>query len=225
MDELTRKGIRGLVGLFLAMAAILFGLSWTLDWWQAWLFLAVYFACSIALSFWMLRHDRALLERRMRGGPLAEKEPTQRLIMFVASVGFAGMLVVPALDRRFAWSHMPTAIVLLGNVLLALGWLAIYFVFRENTYTAATIQIAADQKVISTGPYALVRHPMYAGSMPMLLGIPLSLGSWWGLVPFFVIVPALIWRIFDEEKFLASGLEGYPAYKQKVRYRLIPHFW
>jgi protein-S-isoprenylcysteine O-methyltransferase Ste14 len=108
---------------------------------------------------------------------------------------------------------------------MALGWLAIYVVFRENSYTSATIEMAADQKVISTGPYARVRHPMYAGALPMMLGIPLALGSWWGLLPFVVIVAALIWRIVDEEKFLTLNLAGYASYKQKVRYRLIPHFW
>jgi protein-S-isoprenylcysteine O-methyltransferase Ste14 len=161
----------------------------------------------------------------MRGGPLAEKEPTQRLIMTIASVGFAGLIVVPALDRRFGWSHMPPWVIIAGDVVMALGWLAIYFVFRENSYTSATIEMAADQKVISTGPYARVRHPMYAGALPMLLGIPLALGSWWGVLPFIAITPALIWRIFDEERFLAKNLAGYTSYKQKVRYRLIPHFW
>jgi len=225
MDKLTRKALQGLVGLFLALAATLFALAWTFDWWQAWLFLAIYFACSIALSLWMLRYDRQLVERRMRGGPLAEKEPTQKIIMLFTSAGFAGMFVVPALDHRLGWSHVPVSIVLAANVVMTLGWFAIYLVFRENSYASATIELAADQKVISTGPYALVRHPMYAGALPMLLGMPIALGSWWGLVPFFVIVPALIWRIFDEERFLTTGLAGYAAYKQKVRYRLIPHFW
>ncbi|HTR83909.1 MAG TPA: isoprenylcysteine carboxylmethyltransferase family protein [Reyranella sp.] len=225
MDALTRKALQGLVGLFFALAAVLFGLAWTLDWWQAWLFLGVYFACSIALSLWMMGHDRSLVERRMRGGPFAEKEPTQKLIMALTSAGFTGMFVVPAFDHRYGWSHMPVAIVLAGNVLMVLGWYAIYVVFRENSYASATIELAADQKVISTGPYALVRHPMYAGALPMLFAMPIALGSWWGLVPFLVILPALIWRIFDEERFLESGLAGYATYKQKVRYRLIPHLW
>ncbi len=211
--------------MFLAMTVLLFGIAWTFDWWQAWLFLAVYFGCSIALSLFMYATDQALMERRMRGGPLAEKEPTQRLIMSIASVGFAGLIVVPALDRRFGWSDMPPCVATAGDVAMALGWLAIYFVFRENSYTSATIELAADQKVISTGPYAWVRHPMYAGALPMLLGIPIALGSWWGIVPFFVVLPALIWRIFDEENFLAKNLAGYASYIQKVRYRLIPHFW
>ena len=225
MDALARKAFEGLVGMVLVMAGLLFGIAWTLDWWQAWLCLAVYFGCSIALTLFMYVNDQALLERRMRGGPLAEKEPMQRLIMSIASVGFAGIVIVPALDRRFDWSHMPPWVAITGDVVMALGWLAIYFVFRENSYTSATIEMVADQKVISTGPYARVRHPMYAGGLPLLLGIPIALGSWWGVVPFFVILPALIWRIFDEERFLTKNLAGYAAYKQKVRYRLIPHFW
>ena len=225
MDALARKAFAGLVGVFLVTAVLLFGIAWTFDWWQAWLFLAVYFGCSIALTLFMYAKDKALLERRMRGGPLAEKEPTQRLIMSIASVGFMGLIVVPALDRRFDWSHMPPWVAITGDVVMALGWLAIYFVFRENSYTSATIEMAKDQKVVSTGLYAHVRHPMYAGALPMLLGIPVALGSWWGVVPFFVVLPALIWRIFDEESFLTKNLAGYASYKQKVRYRLIPHFW
>jgi protein-S-isoprenylcysteine O-methyltransferase Ste14 len=225
MNPLARKAFGGLVGLFLAMAVLLFGIAWTLDWWQAWLFLAVYFSCAIALTLFLYAKDQALLERRMRGGPLAEKEPIQRLIMSIASVGFAGVVIVPALDRRFGWSGMPPWVVVAGEVVEALSWLAIYFVFRENSYTSSTIEMAADQKVISTGPYAAVRHPMYAAGLPLLLCIPIALGSWWGVVPFFVILPALIWRIFDEEKFLTKNLAGYASYKQKVRYRLIPHFW
>jgi protein-S-isoprenylcysteine O-methyltransferase Ste14 len=184
MNVLTRKAAEGIVGMFLAMAAILFGLAGTLDYWQAWLFLATYFACSIALTVWMVRRDPQLLARRMRGGPFAEKEPAQRVIMLVASAGFAGMIVVPALDHRLGWSHVPVSVVMAGNVLMVVGWFAIYFVFRENTYTSSTIELAADQKVVSTGPYALVRHPMYAGALAMLFGIPISLGSWWGLVAF-----------------------------------------
>lgn len=225
MNALTRKAIKGLVGLFLAMAALLFCIPWTFDWWQAWLFLAVYFACSIAISLWLATADPALMERRMRGGPLAEQRPAQRLIMLFASAGFAGLLFVPALDRRFGWSHLTTAGVLLGNALMVAGWLAIFFVFRENSYTSATIELAPDQKVISSGPYALVRHPMYAGALVMLLGIPISLGSWWGVLALAAMFPALIWRMIDEERFLSASLPGYAAYKEKVRYRLIPHLW
>ncbi len=225
MSTLTGKAFKGLLGLFLAMAVLLFGLAWTFDYWQAWSFLVVYFSASLLISLHLLKRDPELLQRRMRGGPLAEKEVRQKVIMLFASIGFAGLLVVPALDRRFGWSQMPVSIALAGDILVLLGWFGIYLVFRENSFTSATIEVAADQRVITTGPYAFVRHPMYSGSLVMLIGIPIALGSWWGFLVFGVIAPAIVWRIFDEERFLTQNLAGYAAYKQKVRYRLIPHLW
>jgi len=145
--------------------------------------------------------------------------------MCLASIGFIGLIVVPALDHRFAWSHMPPYVALAGDVLVVLGWLAIFLVFKENTFSSATIELAPDHRVISTGPYALVRHPMYAGAIIMLLGLPIALGSWWGLLVFVAMMPALIWRLFDEEAFLARNLQGYVEYQKRVRYRLIPLVW
>jgi protein-S-isoprenylcysteine O-methyltransferase Ste14 len=172
-----------------------------------------------------MKKDPNLLARRMRGGPTAEKEPTQKIIMFFASLGFIALLVFPALDHRFAWSHLQPYVALAGDVLVALGFLAVFFVFKENPFTSATIELAPDQRVISTGPYALVRHPMYAAALVMLLGIPVALGSWWGLLVILVMMPALIWRLFEEEKFLSRNLSGYVEYQNKVRYRLIPLVW
>jgi protein-S-isoprenylcysteine O-methyltransferase Ste14 len=120
---------------------------------------------------------------------------------------------------------MPPAAAFAGDALMGLGFLGVFFVFRENSFTSATIELADDQKVISTGPYALVRHPMYAAALVMLFGIPLSLGSWWGVLVMATIVPAVIWRLLDEEKFLASHLSGYVAYQESVRYRLLPLIW
>jgi len=112
-----------------------------------------------------------------------------------------------------------------GDLLMLFGWLGIYFVFRENSFASATIESAADQRVISTGPYAWVRHPMYATALLMLLGIPLALGSWWGVLIVIAIVPALVWRLTDEERFLSQNLPGYPEYRGRVRYRLLPFVW
>ena len=145
--------------------------------------------------------------------------------MSFTSLGFIGLLVVPTLDRRFAWSQMPPYVALAGDALVGLGFLAVFFVFKENTFPSATIELAPDQKVVSTGPYALVRHPMYAGGLVLLLGMPIALGSWWGLLVIFATVPAFIWRLVDEEKFLARNLPGYVEYQEKVRYRLIPLVW
>jgi protein-S-isoprenylcysteine O-methyltransferase Ste14 len=177
------------------------------------------------VSLWLMRNDPALLERRMRGGPLAEGERNQKIIMTITSIGFVALLVVPGLDRRFGWSHMPGVIAVVGDALLLTGWWGILQVFRANTYAAATIQVAAGQTVISTGPYGVVRHPMYAAALLMLLGIPIALGSWWGVLVFAAIIPALAWRLLDEERVLVRGLDGYAAYKRKVRWRMIPHIW
>ena len=225
MNPLHRKAYLSLLVLFLAMAALLFVPAGTFDYWQAWTFLAVYFAWSIAITLYLVKKDPKLLERRMRGGPTAEKETTQKIIMVITSLGFIGLIVVPALDHRFGWSHMTTYAVLAGEGLVAVGWLAIFFVLRENSFSSATIELAPDQTVISTGPYALVRHPMYSGGLIMLLGMPIALGSWWGMLVVIAILPALIWRLFDEERFLARNLPGYVAYQSKVKYRLIPRIW
>jgi protein-S-isoprenylcysteine O-methyltransferase Ste14 len=225
MNTLNKRAFGGLLFHFVAMAALLFIPAWTFDYWQAWTFMAVYFALSLAITLYLMKNDPKLLKRRMSGGPAAEKEPTQKIIMSFASLGFIGLLVVPAFDHRFAWSEMPAYMALVGDALVALGWLAIFFVFKENTFTSATIELAPDQEVISTGPYALVRHPMYAGALVMLAGIPIALGSWWGLLVLAALLPALVWRLLDEEKFLARNLPGYVEYQEKVRYRLIPRVW
>ena len=225
MNTLNVKAFGGILFLFLVMVALLFVPAGTLDYWQAWTFLVVYFASALAITLYLMKNDPKLLERRISGGPAAEKEATQKIIVTFASLGFIGLIVLPALDRRFAWSHMPPDVALAGDALMMLGWLAIFFVFRENTFTSATIELAPDQKVISTGPYALVRHPMYAGAIVMLVGMPIALGSWWGLLVIVAMIPALIWRLFDEEKFLARNLPGYAEYQKKVRHRLIPLVW
>ena len=220
-----RKEFVALLVLLLAFAVLLFKSAGTLDYWQAWTFLAVYFAASFAITLYLLKTDPALLQRRMRGGPFAEKQAAQKIIMSLMSLGFFCLIVVSGLDRRFGWSQMPPWLVLTGDALVALGYLAIAFVFRENSFAAATIELAADQKVISTGPYAWVRHPMYAAGLVLLAGIPLALGSWWGLLVIVAIMPGLIWRLIDEERFLKLNLPGYAAYQGKVRYRLIPRVW
>ena len=145
--------------------------------------------------------------------------------MSIASVGFVGLIVLPAIDHRLGWSQLPPAMVLIGDLLVLTGWLGIFLVFRENSFGAATIELSEDQRVISTGPYAWVRHPMYAAGLLMLSGIPLALGSGWSVLLLLVLFPALLWRLKDEEKFLARNLPGYRAYKRTVHYRLLPSIW
>jgi protein-S-isoprenylcysteine O-methyltransferase Ste14 len=225
MSMLNLKAFAGLLLLLLVMAALLFLPASPNHFWQAWVFLAVFFAPSLAITLYLMKNDPQLLERRMSGGPTAEKEPAQRIIMLLVSLGFVGLIVFPALDHRFGWSHMSAAMALAGDGLVLLGWLVIFFVFKANSYAAATIQLAPGQKIISTGPYALVRHPMYAGGLLMLLGMPIALGSWWGLLVIVAMMPALMWRLFEEEKFLARNLAGYVTYQRTVPYRMIPLVW
>ena len=225
MLSLHQKAFGGLAILFLVMASLLFAAAGTLRYWQAWVFLAIYFACSIVITLYLTRKDPALLARRMAGGPFAEKELVQKIIMWLASIDFIVLIVLPAFDHRFGWSQVPASVMLIGDGLVLLGWLGIYFVFRENSFASATIATSADQRVISTGPYALVRHPMYAAAFIMLLGIPLALGSWWGVLVVIALVPALVWRLIDEERFMARNLPDYVEYQNTVRYRLMPLIW
>jgi protein-S-isoprenylcysteine O-methyltransferase Ste14 len=225
MSSLHRRAFGGLVILVLVTGALLFAAAGTFDYWQAWAFLAIYFTLSLAITLYLMKKDPALLARRMSGGPFAEKEPSQRIIMSFASIGFIGLLVLPGLDHRFGWSQMPAYVAIAGDILVVLGWVGIFFVFRENSFSSATIELAADQRVISTGPYALVRHPMYAAALVMLLGMPIALGSWWGVLTMAAVVPAVVWRLLDEERFLARNLPGYTEYQRKVRYRLLPLVW
>jgi protein-S-isoprenylcysteine O-methyltransferase Ste14 len=225
MNALNTKVLLSLLILILIMAALIFIPAGTLNYSQAWLFLAVYFASSLGITLYLMKKDPKLLQRSMRGGPTAEKQPTQKIIQTLTSLSFIALLVVPALDHRFGWSHVSPVISLLGNALIVLGFLGVLRVFKENTYTSSTIELVADQRVISTGPYAIVRHPMYAAALGMLIGIPIALGSFVGLIACAAIAPALMWRLLDEEKFLATNLSGYIEYQKKVPHRLIPGVW
>jgi protein-S-isoprenylcysteine O-methyltransferase Ste14 len=224
-SSLAARALLSLVVLATVMMLLVFGTAGTVRYWQGWLYLAVFFGASLLTTLDLIRRDPALLERRMRGGPTAEHRPAQRLVMLGASVGFISLLVLPALDRRFQWSDVALGVVLAGDVLVVVGFYFILRVYRENTFTSATIEIAPNQTVVSTGPYAIVRHPMYASALLYLVGTPLALASYWGLIGVAVMLPFLVWRLFDEERMLVANLPGYVEYQRKVRHRLIPFVW
>ena len=217
------------LGTFL-IGAIVLGLllflpAGTLNYWQAWVFIVVFMISVSAIGVYLSIKDPALLERRKNIGPAAEQSTTQKIIISLAILGNLALLIFCGLDHRFGWSKMPGVVSLAGDALVALGLLMNLLVFRENSYGASNIKVEEGQTVISTGPYALVRHPMYAGVLIMLIGVPLALGSWWGLAILALTTPGLIWRILDEEKVLEKDLSGYKEYEQKVRYRLVPYLW
>lgn len=211
--------------LITVLGILLFAPAWTLDYWQAWVYLFVFAASAALITTYLWKNDPKLLERRINAGPRAESEKSQRSIQVLASFVFIGTMILPSLDHRFSWSAVPRTVVVAGDLLVALGFLLVFIVFKENTFTAATIVVAPDQKVVSTGPYAVVRHPMYSGALVLLFGTPVALGSWWGLLMFVPMVLTLLWRAREEERFLLENLSGYKEYCQIVRYRLVPFVW
>jgi protein-S-isoprenylcysteine O-methyltransferase Ste14 len=225
MKDLNKKAFAGLLNLFFTLAVLLFLPAWTFNYWQAWVFLAVFFVPVLGITLYLMRRDPRLLERRVKAGPGAEREKSQKIIQLLAMMAFIAVILLPAVDHRFAWSKVPLYVTAIGNILVALGLLIVFLVFRENTFTSGIIEVGAEQVTITTGPYALVRHPMYIGALIMLLGVPLALGSWWGLLTLIPMTLVIVLRLLDEENILGKKLPGCLEYKDKVRWRLLPFIW
>jgi protein-S-isoprenylcysteine O-methyltransferase Ste14 len=210
---------------FVYFGVLLFLPAGTFNYWQAWVFIAVFTATTAGPSiYWALKRPE-VLRRRMSAGPIAEARPAQKVIVTGIYLWASAMFVVSALDHRFGWSQVPTAVVLFGDVLVAVGLGLAMLVVQQNSYAAATITVEAEQKLVSTGLYGLVRHPMYLGALIMMIGTPLALDSYWGLV---VLIPSLVvlaFRILDEEEALKQELTGYVEYTHKVHHRLVPGVW
>ena len=225
MKSLFVKSFLGLVFLDLVLALALFLSAGSLAFWQAWVFLAVWTVCVVLITAYLLRYDQKLLASRTQAGPTSETQKVQQVIQAFASLFFIGLFIVPGLDFRFHWSVVPPILSWISNGFVVLGFIIVFLTFKENSYTSAVIEVAEQQKVVTTGPYRWVRHPMYAGAILLLLFTPLALGSWVALpfpLPLFLVVAI---RSVEEEKFLRANLEGYAAYCQKVRYRLVPYIW
>jgi protein-S-isoprenylcysteine O-methyltransferase Ste14 len=192
--------------------------------WRLWVFTGVWVGGSTVIFLYLLAHP-ALFLRRLRAGPIAEREASQKIIISLTLALITALAIVIALDMRNGWSDVPTAIALVGDALFGAGLLLVLLVFSVNQFAAASVQVEAGQTVISRGPYAFVRHPMYSGGLLLFLGIPLALGSWWGLALYPAFVVLIVWRLMDEERYLLSHLPGYEEYRRRVRYRLIPSVW
>lgn len=208
-----------------AIATLLFATAGTFDYWQAWVFLAVFAVSAWLPSIWLQMTNPETLERRRRGGPAAEGRPVQKVVMAGLYLSLAAICAVSGLDRRFGWSAMPRALCVAGAVLTAAGLAMVVLVAVQNRYASTTVRVEEGQEVVSTGLYRVVRHPMYTANAIMLLGMPLALGSYWALVFVVTGLMVLIWRIRDEEQLLRTELRGYPEYTQKVRHRLLPGVW
>jgi protein-S-isoprenylcysteine O-methyltransferase Ste14 len=223
--EVRQRAFRGLALFLATLATLVFLPAWSLTYWQGLVYWLVFAGSCIAITLNLMAKDPDLLRRRIQAGAAAETEPTQKMIQAIASVAFIATIIVPPLDHLFGWSYVPAVLSIVADALAALGFYGVFLTFRENSFAAATIQVETEQRVISTGPYAVVRHPMYATAGVMILVTPLALGSWWGLVPAVLLGAGVVMRLLDEERFLVTNLSGYADYQRRTRYRLVPGIW
>jgi protein-S-isoprenylcysteine O-methyltransferase Ste14 len=225
MNPLYRQAIVLSAFWMLLFVVAIFWPAGTFDYWQGWLFLAVFAASTVGFTVHLAIYDRPLLERRMKAGPLQEREWSQKIIVSLIFLTFFASIVLPVLDYRYDWSRVAPWLSILGDVVIVLSFFFIFLVTRVNSFAASTIRVEQDQQVIDTGPYAHVRHPMYAGAISLFLAMPLALGSWWSLGLIVLVMPLLAWRLLDEEKILQRDLAGYADYMRRVRFRLVPFVW
>lgn len=225
MNPLYRRAIVQSVFGLIFFIALIFVTAGTWNYWQGWVFLAVFAASTTSFTIYLAIYDKPLLERRMNAGPWHEKEWSQKIIVSLVIVAFFAFIILPILDYRYGLSPVSAWVSIVGNTIIIFSFLAIFWVIKTNSWAASNVRVEAGQKVIDTGPYAYVRHPMYAGAIWLFVGIPLALGSWWSVALLIPFLPVLFWRLLDEEKILARDLPGYAGYMRRMKYRLVPYVW
>jgi protein-S-isoprenylcysteine O-methyltransferase Ste14 len=225
VSALAAKATIGALQSLAILALLLFLPARTLDYPQAWIYLVIFASATAFITVYLARKDPALLTRRLKAGPIAETRPFQKFVQIIAACAFMAIFLVAALDHRSGWSLVPVFAQVLGGVLMVLGFLVVFVAFRDNTFASGTIGTWENQQVVSSGIYAGIRHPVYAGGLLMLCGTPLELGSFWALVPVAAVALLIVLRLLDEERFLKTDLSGYTEYCARVRSRLIPYVW
>jgi len=222
MEILVKKAVTRVLAAWIVLPLLFLATGGTPKWWEAWVYCVLILVPMTFFAIWIARRDPAFFERRFK---VKEKEQAQRRIQAWGAPFLVAAFVVPGLDHRFCWSDPPLAVIIVAMVVSVGAYLVVLRVFMENRWAGRTIETSAEQKVISTGPYAIVRHPMYAGYMAMQLATPLALGSWWALIPALAVFPIAALRIENEEEVLVRDLPGYEEYRRKVRFRIIPFVW
>ena len=217
-----RRGLIRLLFAWIVLPLFFYATGGSLLWWQAWVYCILLLAPMTVFVIWMAGVDPAFFERRFK---MREDDPAQRRIQAWATPLFLVFFIVPGLDRRFGWSDPPSVIVIPALILSLISYLFILRVFLENRWAGRTVETWEDQRVVDTGPYAIVRHPMYTGVITLMLATPLALDSYWGVLGALACVPVFVFRIRHEEEILLRDLRGYEGYRERVRYRIVPFIW
>jgi protein-S-isoprenylcysteine O-methyltransferase Ste14 len=225
VNDLSKRTLAGLARTQAALALLLFVPAWTLAWWQAWLYWSISTAAALATALWFLRRDPALMRRRLGIGARAEPLRSQKIIQGIGGALYAAMFIVAGIEHRVDGAMLPATMTWIATAFVVAGLVLTFAVFATNTFTASTVTVEPGQRVVATGPYAIVRHPMYAASIVWFLATPPALGTPWALVPAVLLSLAVAVRLVDEERHLAASLPGYRAYCERVRRRLIPGLW
>ncbi|MEE4176081.1 MAG: isoprenylcysteine carboxylmethyltransferase family protein [Bacteroides sp.] len=220
--QLIRKIVARFAGLPLVLATIVLLPAGTFNYWEFYVYTGIVVIPMLFVLSYFLKRDPRFLDRRTRA---REKEKTQVIVQVIFTIVFLVGFVVSGLDRRFGWSEVPVNIVLLADLVILLGYLIIFRVFRENSYASRIVEVEEHQDLITTGLYSLVRHPMYVGVLIMYVPTPIALGSWWGVIPMMMIPLALVLRIRNEEALLKRQFPEYAEYCRNTKYRLIPYLW
>ena len=221
MKLLCQALVKFTAGLLL-VGVLLFLPAGSLAYPNGWLFIALLFLPMLCLGAVMLVKAPALLSKRLS---VKEGEKTQRGVVAVSGLLFLAGFTVAGLDFRFGWSRVPLGVTVAASVILLVSYALYAEVMRENAYLSRTVEVQEGQRVVDTGLYGIVRHPMYAVTLWLFLSIPVVLGSWWALLCFLPYVAVIAVRIRNEEKVLEAGLDGYTDYKKRVKYRLFPFIW
>jgi len=224
-QELRKKALSGVVKFQIILAILIMLPAWSLHFWQAWLYWCVFLCCTLFMTLYFLKHDPHLVASRLSAGPTAEREKRQKVLQCIMSVFLGAMYITPGIERHVHASPVPPVVAACANLFVVIGFVIMFYVFKENGHASSIIEVKEGQRVVTTGPYAYVRHPMYSGALVMFLATPVALGSWWALLCALGIGALIVARLLDEERFLSKNLPGYDEYRAKTRYRLIPYLW
>jgi protein-S-isoprenylcysteine O-methyltransferase Ste14 len=221
-QQLISKALSRFIPGIIILSALMFISAGTINYWNAWLFMGELFIPMLLVLVYLIIWDPELLLKRLNAN---EKEKTQQKVVLITLIMFLSAFIISGLDYRYKWSSVPLLIVLISATMVLTGYILFFIVMRQNSYASRVVEIQEKQKVIDTGLYGIVRHPMYSAAILMFMSMPLVLGSFYALIPLLIFPFQMGIRMRNEEQILEKGLDGYIEYKKRVRYKIIPFLW